>query len=184
MVVTDVLAAGNPAQASPLLPTLLAGAAAGAVITALVTLLSAALEARREHRRWLREKRLGAYLQAFALTKGFDLNSSKTDKVVANLLAVAEAEHLDESDAKATFERLRQDPDYKALDDQASELHATAARELAPVVLLGPDEVSRAVLDMQNAYEEGDKAAAGKAEQAFREAAQRVLRVPARRRRR
>lgn len=178
MLVFHELAAGSPAASVPLWPTLLAGAAAGAVITSLVTLLAGALEARREHRRWLREKRLDAYLRAFALTKGFDLNSSKTDKVVAALIKDAEAEDTDGVDDKATFERLRQDPDYRALDEQASELQATAARELAAVVLLGPQEVSVAVLDMQKAYEAGDQEKAGKAEQVFRDAAQRVLRVP------
>ncbi|MGN7222687.1 hypothetical protein ACTHQN_07490 [Curtobacterium flaccumfaciens] len=111
MLVFHVLAAGSPAAGVPLWPTLLAGAAAGAVITSLVTLLAGALEARREHRRWLREKRLDAYLRAFALTKGFDLNSSKTDKVVAALIKEAVVEGPDELDAKAMFERVRQDPD-------------------------------------------------------------------------
>jgi hypothetical protein len=148
MSTLQVAAAGSPAVSVPLWPTLLAGAAAGAIITSLVTLLAGALEARREHRRWLREKRLDAYLRAFALTKGFDLNSSKTEKVVASLIADAVAEDPKDADAKATFERLRQDPDYRALGEQASDLQATAARELAAVVLLGPEEVAVAVLQM------------------------------------
>ncbi|QKS17891.1 hypothetical protein HUN59_18185 [Curtobacterium sp. Csp2] len=184
MFTLQVLAAGSPAASVPLWPTLLAGAAAGAIITSLVTLLAGALEARREHRRWLREKRLDAYLRAFALTKGFDLNSSKTGKVVASLIAEAVAEGPEDLDAKAAFERLRQDPDYRALDEQASELQATAARELAAVVLLGPQEVAVAVLEMQKSYEAGDDERAGRAEQDFRDAAQRVLRVPRPRRRR
>jgi len=179
MLLPHILAAQPHATAIPFWQTLAVGAAAGAAISALVTLLSGFLEAGRAHRRWLREKRLDAYVQAFALTKGFDLNSKKTDKVVATLLEDFLKAHPnpDASEAKMTFDKIVEHSDYRTLEDQASAIHASAARELAAVIILGPDDVSVAIVGMQKAYEVPDDDTAGNAEVAFLRAARRALKV-------
>lgn len=180
MSVFVVLASSQVTAAAPFWQTVVTGAAVGALISALIGALTALwvphFESKREHQRWLREKRLDAYTRAFALTKGFDLNKGKTDKVVRRLIedAVRGEAGGDGTDLLAT---VLTDPEFHDLDAEASRLHVTAAAELAAVVLLGPDEVSQAVLAMQTAYEKGDDEAAGRAEVAFREAAREVLRV-------
>lgn len=50
-------------------------------VTVLVGLIGAWLQSKREHARWLRERRYEAAVKAYALTKGFDLNWSKTMKI-------------------------------------------------------------------------------------------------------
>lgn len=178
----EVLASSQMTATAPFWQTVVTGAAVGALISALIGAVTALwvphFESKREHQRWLREKRLDAYTRAFALTKGFDLNKGKTDKIVRRLIedGVRGEGGGAEADLLAT---VLTDPEFRELDAEASRLHATAAAELAAVVLLGPDDVSEAVLAMQTAYEAGDEGAAGRAEVAFREAARRVLRVKA-----
>jgi hypothetical protein len=180
MMTLQVLAAPAVVTAAPFWQTVITGAAIGAFVSALVgattTLLTGRLESRREHRRWLREKRLDAYTRAFALTKGFDLNQGKTNKVVRRLLEEGVSAEPAPPDAEL-IDTVLSNPEYVELDAEASRFHASAAAELAAVVLLGPDEVSVAVLAMQQAYEAEDDDAAGRAEVAFRDAARRVLRV-------
>ncbi|MCJ1706898.1 hypothetical protein [Microbacterium sp. VKM Ac-2923] len=96
--------------------------------------------------------------QAFAITKGFDLNRSK-------LMKIATKDGASEDD-----------PRLLALPDQADKLYTIVAEGLAPLAILGPAEVANAYADMQAAYEADDEAL-GDAEIGFRDAARKALRV-------
>jgi hypothetical protein len=176
MDVALVVGAATPTVDATLLAWLpvLGGAAAGAVIAAAFGVLGAAIESKREHKRWLRERRYDAYVRAFALSKGYDLNLSKTKRVVENL----EEEIGKDVEEDVVLKMLRNDKDLSELDAQLSGLHASAAEVLAPAVLLGPASVTGPLIEMQLAYEADDKKAAGRAEVEFQNAARRVLKVP------
>jgi hypothetical protein len=137
----------------------------GALIAAVAGLLGAMLQGRREHKRWLRERRFEAFVRAFALLKAFDLNASKQKRIAAAMRADSET-----ADADAL--RIEQ------LQTEADQLYTSVAAELAPIIVLGPNAVTERALEIQFAYEANDKTARGRAEAAFIEAAQRVLKVP------
>lgn len=126
-------------------------------VTVLVGLIGAWLQSKREHARWLRERRYEAAVKAYALTKGFDLNWSKTMKI-------AESEGASEDN-----------PRLLAMLAQADELHTTVAETLAPLAMLGPQDVASNYLDMQNAYESHDNEAFRKAEVAYQKSVRRTL---------
>lgn len=153
--------------ASALDPTLQALLAifGGALLAALAGLAGAAVEGKREHKRWLRERRHEAFIRAYTLIKGFDLNTSKQNKVAARLLS---ANKIDESAAA----------DLAKLQAEADALFGTVAAELAPILVLGPASVAQQAIDMQLAYEADDKQAQQRAEASFILAAQQALAVP------
>lgn len=138
---------------------ILSSAAGGAIVTALFTLFGTWVQSRREHKRWIRERRLEAFTAAYALTKAFHLNLSKQMKIARK---------------KGT---KRTDPDIKALQAEADSLYSTAAATLAPLIILGPDEVAGYASDMQAAYEAEDWDALRVAELAFQDAARKSLGV-------
>jgi hypothetical protein len=126
-------------------------------VTVLVGLIGAWLQSKREHARWLRERRFEAVVNAYALTKGFDLNWSKTMKIASSEGATED------------------NPRLQAMLAQADELYTKVAETLAPLAMLGPQDVASNYLDMQNAYESHDKEAFGKAEVAYQESVRRAL---------
>lgn len=149
----------------------------GVLVTVLAGFLGAWLASRRAHRAWLRERRYEAYVAAFALVKGFDLNRYKTLKLAASGDAsVKEWESAGRDATPPEIDGLeRSIDDIRRLVAEADEMYGTVAAVLGPVILLGPDSVARNVYEMQAAYESGDDEALGKAEVAFRDSARRVL---------
>lgn len=156
-IVTVHLAAAGTATAITALAVL--SIFGGAALTVIAGFIGAYIQARREHKRWVLDHRYEAFVRAFALIKAFDLNRSKQMK-----LAEREGATID-------------DPDLQALLAQADELYTTVADAMIPIAVLGPDSVSRHVLDMQAAYEAEDKIALGEAERAFVISARKALKI-------
>lgn len=156
---------------------LVAGAAFGAaVLTVGAGFIGAWVEAKREHRRWLRERRYEAYTRVFALIQGFSLNAGKFEKIATRKVSIRSRTFLPRSN-KRQVRQLRADPEIQALDAHADRLFNSVADVLAPVLLLGPERVTRHAVRMQTAYEGGDKEAQHEAERAFLVAAQKLLRI-------
>lgn len=154
----------NTSTLDPTLQALLA-IFGGALIAALAGLAGAAIQGRREHKRWLRERRYEAFVRAYALIKGFDLNTSKQKKIAARLLSASETDG-------------REEEDLKTLQDEADALFGTVTTELAPILVLGPASVAQRAIEMQLAYEAGDSDAQQRAESSFILASQKALAVP------
>lgn len=118
-------------------------------------------------------------MSAFSLVKTFDLNWSKTTKILATLQkSIDESATSGREFSPEELARL-EDDEARAmkLADEADELYRTVAPALAPIILLGPPSVARHIYDMQAAYEARDDEAMGAAEVAFQEAARKVLKA-------
>lgn len=157
-------------------PVIAGAVLSGAVLAGVVALFGAWIESRREHRRWLRERRYEAYTRVYALIQAFNLNAGKTERIARRLVPPS-VENGPKWRLKVGLWQVRTNRSIRALLAEDDSRYGTVGEVLAPILLLGPREVTVHALAMQNAHEAGDREAYGKASRAFLRAAAKVLKV-------
>lgn len=131
------------------LPAVIALAATivGAIIAVLGGLFTGSAQARREHEKWLREKRLEAYVPAVAFLTDYEH---------------AYAGHHDLNDRiSGAFESMTQDErrlNQKTLDESRAQVwtyRERLSRETAAVTILGPEDVAIAIREWEKTARHG-----------------------------
>lgn len=119
----------------------------GALIAVLGGLFTGSAQARREHEKWLRERRLEAYVPAVAFLTDYEH---------------AYAEHHDLNDRiSGAFESMTEDDrrhNQKTLDERGARVWAyreRLSRETAAVMILGPEDVAIAIREWEKTARHG-----------------------------
>lgn len=126
----------------------------GAGITVVAGFIGASIQARREHQRWLREKRLEAFVRALVLVREVDQWKIATESLTTEL-ATAIAE---DRQPNIATDQLR------ALASKASAAIERLQESYVPMRLLGPPNVNEAISAYLDANIYGDKTASQRAE--------------------
>lgn len=140
---------------------------AGAAITAGFGFLGAYIQSRREHDKWVRDRKLEAYVRALTLLQSAASMSREVRAMNVEIALAAQESRV----PKVNMDRL------EAINAEATEAQATLWAAHAPMRILGPESVNVAMTDQVKAIGAGDFAAAEKAEQVIEAAMRRELKI-------